>query len=145
MRFMVILKTTREAEEAALAAGPTEELLNAMGKFNSEMVAAGVLAGGEGLAPSSTGVTVRITDDETVVLDGPFAETKELIAGFWLLQVGSREEAVEWARRIPTQAGQTTEVEVRRIMEAEDFGEAFTPEARAAEDELRARITEQHG
>ncbi|HZG97604.1 MAG TPA: YciI family protein [Nocardioidaceae bacterium] len=145
MRFMVILKTTPEDEKAALAAGPSEELLNAMGKFNSDMVKAGVLLGGEGLAPSDTGAHVAITQDDVVVLDGPFAETKELIAGFWLLQVSSREEALEWVKRIPAEAGKTTRVEVRRIVEAEDFGEAFTPEARAAEDKLRATIAEQHG
>ena len=145
MRFMVILKTTPEAEKAALAAGPSEELLNAMGRFNTDMVKAGVLLGGEGLAPSDTGAKVTITQDDVVVLDGPFAETKELIAGFWLLQVSSREEALEWVKRIPTEAGRTTEVEVRRIMEAEDFGDAFTPEARAAEDKLRETIAEQHG
>jgi hypothetical protein len=145
MRYMVILKTTPEAEKAALGAGPSAELLNAMGKFNSDMVKAGVLLGGEGLAPSDTGAHVTITEDDVVVLDGPFAETKELIAGFWLLQVSSREEALEWAKRIPTEAGKTTQVEVRRIMEAEDFGEAFTAEARAAEDRLRETIAEQHG
>jgi hypothetical protein len=145
MRFMVILKTTPEDEKAALAAGPSEELLNAMGTFNSDMVKAGVLLGGEGLAPSDTGAHVTITEHDVVVLDGPFAETKELIAGFWLLQVSSREEALEWVKRIPAEAGKTTRVEVRRIVEAEDFGEAFTPEARAAEDKLRATIAEQHG
>ena len=145
MRFMVILKTTPEVEKANAAKGPTEELLNAMGKLNSDMVKAGVLLSGEGLAPSDTGVKVTITTDDVVVLDGPFAESKKLIAGFWLLQVSSREEAVEWVKRIPTEAGETTEVEVRRIMEADDFGDEFTPEARAAEEKLRQQIAEQHG
>lgn len=145
MRFMVILKTTPEAEKAAATTGPSEEMLDAMGQLNSEMVKAGVLLGGEGLAPSDTGTKVTITTDEVVVLDGPFAETKELIAGFWLLQVSSHEEALEWVKRIPTPAGGTTEVEVRRILEADDFGDEFTPEARAAEDRLRATIAEQHG
>lgn len=145
MRFMMILKTTPEIEKNQLATGPTTELLDAMGRYNTELVSAGVLLGGEGLAPSGTASTVTITEDDVVVLDGPFAETKELIAGFWLLQVSSQEEAVEWAKRIPTPPGETTRVEVRRITEADDFGEAFTPEARAAEDRLRDAIAEQHG
>ncbi|MEP7762895.1 YciI family protein [Sanguibacter sp. 25GB23B1] len=145
MRFMMILKTTPAAEKAAQAAGMTAELIDAMGKFNSDMVKAGILLGGEGLMPSDTATTVTITEEDTVVLDGPFAETKELIAGFWLLQVSSQEEAVEWAKRIPTPAGDTTVVEVRRIVEADDFGDDFTPEARAAEDRLRDTIAAQHG
>lgn len=145
MRFMMILKTTPEIEKNQLTTGPTAELLEAMGRFNTDLVNAGVLLGGEGLAPSDTASTVTITEDDVVVLDGPFAETKELIAGFWLLQVSSQEEAVEWAKRIPTPPGETTRVEVRRIVEADDFGEEFTPEARAAEDRLREKIAEQHG
>lgn len=145
MRFMMILKTTPAAEKVAQAAGMTAELIDAMGKLNSDMVKAGVLLGGDGLAPSDTATTVEITETDAVVLDGPFAETKELIAGFWLLQVSSQEEAVEWARRIPSPGGVTTVVEVRRIVEADDFGDEFTPEARAAEDRLRDTIAEQHG
>lgn len=145
MRFMMILTTTPEEEKAALAAGTTSEALDAMGAFNAEMVRAGVLLGGEGLTPSSTATRVTITDEDVVVLDGPFAETKELIAGFWLLQVSSQEEAVEWAKRIPDVGGGGTVVEVRRVHESEDFGDAFTPEARAAEDRLRETIAQQHG
>lgn len=145
MRYMMILKTTPEIEKAQLATGPTAELLDAMGEFNTDMVNAGILLGGEGLAPSDTATTVTVTTEDVVVLDGPFAETKELIAGFWLLEVSSREEAVEWAKRIPTAPGETTRVELRRIVEADDFGEVFTPEARAAEDRLREKIAEQHG
>jgi hypothetical protein len=145
MRFMMILKTTPAAEKVAQAAGMTAELTDAMGRFNSDMVKAGVLLGGDGLAPSDTATTVEITEADAVVLDGPFAETKELIAGFWILQVSSQEEAVEWAKRIPATGGDTTLVEVRRIAEADDFGDEFTPEARAAEDRLRDTIAEQHG
>lgn len=145
MRFMMILKTTPEEEKAALAAGMTTEALDAMGAFNADMVQAGILLGGEGLTPSTTATQLTITDEDVVVLDGPFAETKELIAGFWLLQVSSQEEAVEWAKRIPNVGGGKTVVEVRRVHESEDFGDEFTPEARAAEDRLRETITQQHG
>ena len=139
MRFMVIVKATNETEAGVL---PTEEQLAAMGKFNEELVNAGVMLAGEGLQPSSKGARVRFSGAERTVIDGPFAESKELIAGFWLWQVRSLDEAVEWLSRAPFDADGTApvEVEIRPVFEAEDFGEAFTPELRAQEQRLRERI-----
>ena len=139
MRFMVLVKADENSEAGAM---PSAEILNEMGKFNEKLVKAGVLLAGEGLHPSSKGVRIRFSGKERTVTDGPFAETKELIAGFWLLQVKSRDEVIEWMKRAPFDGG--TEIEVRQVFEAEDFGDEFTPEARAAEERMRAQIADQH-
>jgi hypothetical protein len=138
MRYMVIVKATKESEAGVM---PTEQMLNEMGKFNAELVKAGVLLAGEGLTPSSQGTRIKFKGKDRVVVDGPFAETKELVSGFWILQVRSKEEVIEWIKRAPF--GQDAEVEIRRIFEAEDFGPEFTPEARAAEDRLRSQVAAQ--
>ncbi|WP_338764720.1 YciI family protein [Massilia sp. METH4] len=135
MRFMIIVKATPDSEAGRM---PSTELLAAMGKYNEELVNAGVMLAGEGLHPSSNGVRIRYHGKERTVIDGPFSETKELIAGFWLIQVKSREEAIEWLKRAPMQDGD--EVEIRQVFEAEDFGAEFTPELREQEDRLRDRI-----
>ena len=134
MRFMVIVKASEESEAGVL---PSTEDLAAMGKDNEELVKAGVMLVGEGLHPSSKGARVRFEGTKRTVIDGPFAETKELIAGFWLWQVKSKEEAIEWLKRAPFDGG--TEVEIRQVFEADDFGEAFTPELREQEERLRAQ------
>lgn len=134
MRVMVLVKATEDSEAGVL---PGEELLRQMGAFNEELVRAGVMLAGEGLHPSVKGVRVRFSREGTTVIEGPFAETKELIAGFWLWQVSSMAEAVEWARRIPNPDGVHGEVEIRPVLEEEDFGEAFTPELREQERRLR--------
>ncbi len=139
MRYMVIVKASEAPEQGVL---PSEQELAEMGRFNEELVKAGVMLAGDGLHPSSKGARIRYDGDKRTVIDGPFAETKELIAGFWILQVNSREEALEWAKRAPFREG---EVEVRQIFEADDFGEAMTPELREQEDRLRATVAEQHG
>jgi hypothetical protein len=120
---------------------PDEALLTEMGKYNEELVNAGVMLAGEGLHPSSKGARVRFEGDKRTIIDGPFAETKELIAGFWLIQAKSREEAIEWIKRAPFDGG--TEIEIRQVFEADDFGDALTPELREAEDRLRARAESQ--
>src|SRR5450432_18265 len=135
MRVMVIVKATPDSEAGIL---PTEQQLAEMGKFNEELVKAGVMLTGEGLHDSSKGVRVRFGQGKGAVIDGPFTETKELIAGFWLWQVKSVAEAVEWIRRSPFRNG-NEEIEIRRVFEAEDFGENLTPELRAQEESLRAR------
>ena len=135
MRVMVIIKATPESENGVL---PSEPQLNAMGKFNEELVKAGVMLAGEGLHPSSKGVRVRFGQGKGTMVDGPFTETKELIAGFWLWQVKSVDEAVEWIRRSPFRSG-NEEVEIRRVFEADDFGDNMTPELKALEERLRAR------
>lgn len=140
MRVMVLMKATPASEAGEL---PGEALLTAMGAFNAQLVDAGVLLAGEGLHPSSRGARVRFDADGLQVVDGPFTETKALVAGFWLLQVRSFAEAVEWARRIPNPAGDTFEVELRPVFEAADFGEAFTPGLREQENHLRARLDSQ--
>ena len=137
MRFMIIVKATKESEAGVM---PSEQLLADMGKFNEELAKAGVLLAGEGLQPSSKGARVKFSGKKRTVVDGPFAETKELIAGFWILQVSSREEVLEWVRKAPFREG---EVEVRRVAEAEDFGDAFTPELREQEDRIRAGVEQQ--
>ena len=137
MRFMVIVKADKNSEAGVM---PTTELLAEMGKFNEELVKAGVMLAGEGLQPSSKGARVRFNGDKRAVIDGPFAETKELIAGFWLWQVRSREEAIEWLKRAPFREG---EVEIRQVFESEDFGEEFTPELREQEERLRQKIGKQ--
>jgi hypothetical protein len=135
MRVMVMVKATSESEAGKM---PSTELLAAMGNFNEELVKAGVMQAGEGLHPSSRGKRVRFSGTQRTVIDGPFAETKELVAGFWLWEVKSMEEAVEWVRRCPNPMESESEIEIRRIFEAEDFGAEFTPELRAQEDRLRA-------
>src|SRR5947207_14091569 len=136
MRFMVIVKANKDSEAGVL---PDEKILNAMGKYNEELVKAGVMLAGEGLQPSSKGARVRFSKGKKTVIDGPFAETKELVAGFWLWQVKSREEAIEWLKRAPFE---DTEVEIRQRLEADDFGEAFTPELREQERRVGEKMTE---
>ena len=141
MKFMILVKANKDSEAGVM---PSTEELTAMGKFNEELVKAGVLLAGEGLQPSSKGARVRFSGDKRTVIDGPFAETKELIAGFWLIQVKSKEEAIEWVRRAPNpMPGTESEVEIRQVFEAEDFGEALTPELRAQEERLRAQAAAQ--
>jgi hypothetical protein len=136
MRFMVIVKASKESEAGAM---PSHEILAAMGKYNEELVKAGVMLAGEGLHPTSKGKRVRFSGTQRTVIDGPFAETKELIAGFWLFKATSMDEAIEWVKRAPFDGG--TEVEVRQVFEAEDFGAEFTPELREREERLRAEIS----
>ena len=136
MRFMVIVKASKDSEAGKM---PSQELLAAMGKYNEELVKAGIMLSGEGLHPSSKGARVRFSGDERIVTDGRFTETKELIAGFWIWQVKSREEAIEWVKRCPNpMPGSEAEIEIRQVFEAEDFGEEFTPELREQEDRVRA-------
>jgi hypothetical protein len=137
MRFMVIVKATPESEAGQL---PSTELLEAMGKYNEELAKAGIMLAGEGLQPSSKGARVRFNGSERSVVDGPFAETKELIAGFWLWEVRSMEEAVEWVKRCPNPMEGESEIEIRQVFEADDFGENMTPELREAEERLRAEV-----
>jgi hypothetical protein len=135
---MVMVKASAESEAGVM---PSEQLLTEMGKFNEELVRAGVLLAGEGLQPSSKGARVRFSDSKRTVIDGPFPETKELVAGFWLLQVKSKEEAIEWIKRCPNPMPGESEIEIRQVFEAEDFGAEFTPELREQEERLRAGIT----
>jgi hypothetical protein len=134
---MILIKADKNTEAGVM---PDEKLLTAMGKFNEELVKAGVLLAGEGLHPSSRGARVRFSGDKRTVIDGPFAETKELIAGFWLWQVKSKEEAIEWVKRCPNPTGSEAEIEIRQVFEAEDFGAEFTPELREQEERLRAEV-----
>ncbi len=134
MRFMVLVKADKNSEAGAM---PTEKELTEMGKFNEELVKAGVMLAGEGLHPSSKGVRVRFSGKNRTVIDGPFSETKELVAGFWIWQVKSMEEAIEWLKRAPF--GGDTEVELRQVFEADDFGKEYTPELRAQEERIRAQ------
>ncbi|MES3020733.1 MAG: YciI family protein [Pseudomonadota bacterium] len=137
MRFMILVKATAESEAGKM---PSEELLTAMGKYNEELVKAGVMVAGEGLHPSAKGARVRFSGAGRTVVDGPFSETKELVAGFWLWECSSREEAIEWVRRCPNPMEGDSEIEIRQVFEASDFGEEFTPELREQEDRLRATI-----
>jgi hypothetical protein len=138
MRFMVIVKADKNSEAGAL---PDEKLLAEMGKFNDELVKAGVLLAAEGLQPSSKGARVRFSGNKRTVIDGPFSETKELVAGFWLFQVKSKEEAIGWVKRAPNPfPGTESEIEIRQVFEAEDFGPEFTPELRKQEERQRASI-----
>jgi hypothetical protein len=138
MRFMVIVRATKQSEAGML---PDEKLLADMGKFNEELVKAGVLLSAEGLQPSSKGARVRFSGEKRTVIDGPFTETKELIAGFWLWQVKSKQEAIEWVKRSPNPfPGMDSEIEIRQVFEAEDFGPEFTPKLRAQEERLRAQM-----
>ena len=134
MRFMIIVKATKNSEAGVM---PDEKLLTAMGKYNEELAKAGVLLAAEGLQPTSKGARVKFSGNKRSVIDGPFAETKELIAGFWLWQVKSMDEAIEWLKRAPFDGG--TEIEVRPVFEADDFGPALTPELREQEERLRAQ------
>ncbi len=134
MRFMILLKADENTEAGVM---PTEERLAEMGRYNEEMVKAGVLLAGEGLQPSSKGARVKFSGDSRTVVDGPFTETKELIAGYWLIQVKSREEAIEWVKRCPNPLDGEAEIEIRQVFEAEDFGEEFTPELREQEERIR--------
>jgi hypothetical protein len=136
MRFMVIVKATKESEEGA---PPDEKLMAAMGKFNEELVKAGVMLAGEGLQASSKGARVRFSGDKRTVIDGPFAETKELIAGFWLWQCKSKEEAVEWVKRCPNPFNTDSEIEIRQVFEMEDFG-TLSPEIIEQEERLRSQL-----
>src|SRR5712675_2550688 len=136
MRFMVMVKATKDSEAGVM---PTEKLLAAMGKYNEELVKAGVMLAGEGLQASSKGKRVRFSGEKRTVIDGPFTETKELIAGFWLWQVRSMEEAIEWVKRCPNPHDGESEIEIRQVFEAEDFGPALTPELRKQEADLRAQ------
>ena len=137
MRFMIIVKASKDSEAGVM---PSEQLLTEMGKFNEELAKAGVLLAAEGLHPSSKGARVRFSGSNRTVIDGPFAETKELIAGYWLWRVKSKEEAVEWVKRCPNPHNEETEVEIRQVFEPEDFGAEFTPELREQEERLRAEI-----
>ena len=139
MRFMVLVKATEESEAGVM---PSQELLAAMGNYNVELVKAGVMLAGEGLHPSSKGARVRFSGKERTVVDGPFTETKELVAGFWLIQVKSKEEAIEWVKRCPNPMEGESHIEIRQVFEAEDFGEEFTPELREAEERLRAKAAQ---
>ena len=136
MRVMAIVKSTPDSEAGVM---PSEELLRQMGEFNEEMVKAGVMLAGEGLHPSAKGARVEFGGEAPAVQDGPFAETKELIAGFWIMQVDSMEDAVEWIKRCPNPDGVHSEIEIRQVYEAEDFGEEFTPELREQQERLRAQ------
>ena len=135
MRFIVMVKATEDSEAGVM---PSTEMLAAMGAYNEELVKAGILLAGDGLHPSSNGVRVRFSGDKRSVIDGPFAETKELVAGFWIFEVKSLEEAVEWVKRCPNPMTEDSEIEIRQIFEADDFGEAFTPELREQAERLRA-------
>ena len=140
MRFMAIVKANKDSEAGVM---PSEQLLTEMGKFNEELVKAGVMLAGEGLHPSSKGARVRFSGSKRTVIDGPFPETKELVAGFWLLQVKSKEEAIEWIKRCPNPMEGESEIELRQVFEAEDFGAEFTPELREQEQRLRAQTAAQ--
>ena len=137
MKVMVMVKATKSSEAGEM---PSEQLMTDMGKFNEELVNAGVMLAGEGLHPSSKGVRVRFSGKDRVVTDGPFAETKELVAGFWLWKVDSMEQAIEWVRRCPNPMMEDSDIEIRPLFEMEDFGESMTEELREQEDRLRARI-----
>jgi hypothetical protein len=137
MRFMLIVKADADTEAGCM---PSQELIEEMGRYNEELMKAGVLLAGDGLHPSSAGARVLFSGDKRTVVDGPFAETKELIAGFWIIQVGSRDEAIEWVKRCPNPTGGESTIEIRQVFEAEDFGEEFTPEARAAEARIREQL-----
>ncbi len=140
MKFMVLVKANADSEAGVM---PSEELLAQMQKYNEELVNAGVMLAGEGLHPSSKGARINFSGSERTVIDGPFTETKELIAGFWLWEVKSREEAIEWAKRCPNPMEGESQLELRQVFEADDFGEAMTPELRKLEDRLRAKVEDQ--
>ena len=137
MRFMILVKADKNTEAGVL---PSEQLLAEMGNYNAELVKAGVLLAGEGLQPSSKGARVKFSGTKRTVIDGPFTEVKELIAGFWLIDVKSKQEAIEWVKRAPNPTGEESEIEIRQVFEAEDFGPALTPELREQEEQLRAQV-----
>jgi hypothetical protein len=142
MRVMVMVKATAESEAGQM---PSTELIAAMGRYNEELVKAGIMLGGDGLKPSSKGVRVRFSGKDRTVVDGPFAETKELIAGYWIWQVQSMDEAIDWVRRCPNPMPSESEIEIRPFFEAADFGEAFTPELQENEERLRQQIESNQG
>ena len=137
MRFMILLKANKDTEAGVR---PSEQLLTAMGKYNEELVKAGVMLAGEGLQPTSKGARVKFSGEKRSVVDGPFTDAKDLVCGFWLWRVKSKEEAIEWVKRCPNPAGDEAEIEIRQVFEAEDFGAEFTPELREQEERLRAEI-----
>ena len=139
MRFMVLVKSDKKSEAGVL---PSTELLAQMGKFNEELVNAGVMLAGEGLQPSSKGTRIRFSGEKRTLIDGPFAEAKELVAGFWIWQVKSKEEAIAWAKRCPNPTGGEAEIEIRQVFEAEDFGKVLTPELREQEARVAQRMAE---
>ena len=140
MRFMIMVKATKDSETGVM---PSEQLLTEMGKFNEELINAGVMLAGDGLHPSSKGARVQFSGNKRTVIDGPFAGTKQLIAGYWVWQVNSKEEAIEWVKRCPNPAGDDKEgeIEIRQLFEAEDFGAEFTPELRKQEEHLRKKLS----
>ncbi len=138
MRFMVMVKATKDSEAGVV---PSEELLTAMGKYNEELAKAGIMLAGEGLQPSSKGARVRFSGSKRTVVDGPFAETKELVAGFWLWKVKSKEEAIEWVKRCPNPMPGDSEIEIRQVFEAEDFGEQFTPELKEQAERVYMQVS----
>jgi hypothetical protein len=140
MRFMILIKADKDTEAGVM---PSEQLLAEMGRFNEELVNAGVLISGEGLHPSSKGARVRFSGKQRSVVDGPFTESKELIAGFWLWQVKSKEEAIEWVKRCPNPTGEASEIEIRQVFELDDFGAELTPELRAQEERVFAQAKAQ--
>lgn len=139
MRCMILIKANHDTENAVM---PSEQLLTEMGRYNEELVKAGIMLAGEGLHPTSRGARVRFSGSARSVVDGPFAETKELIAGFWLWQVRDLQEAIEWVKRCPNPTGEDSEIEIRPVFEADDFGAEFTPELREQEERLRAQIAD---
>ena len=142
MRFMVIVKATKESEAGVM---PSETLLTEMGKYNEELVKAGVMLAGDGLHPSAKGARVKFSGTERAVTRGPFPETQQLVAGFWLFKVKSLDEAIEWVKRCPNPHPGQSEIEIRQVFEAEDFGPELTPEARAAQERMRAKLAEGEG
>lgn len=138
MRFMVMVKATQDSENGVM---PSEQLMTEMGRFNAELVNAGVMLAGEGLHPSSTGVRMRFSGSTRTAIEGPFSQTQELVAGFWLWQLRSMEEAIEWVKRCPNPMMSDSEIEIRRVFEAEDFGAEFTPELREQEERLREQLS----
>jgi hypothetical protein len=137
MRFMILVKATRDSEAGVM---PSEQLLTEMGRYNEELVKAGVMLAGEGLHPSARGARVRFSGRDRTVVDGPFAETKELVAGYWMWRCASLQEAIDWVKRCPNPMPGESEIEIRQVFEAEDFGEALTPELRDQEERLRAQV-----
>ena len=137
MRFMVLIKADKDSEAGVL---PNEQLLTAMGNFNDELIKAGVMVAGEGLHPSSKGARIKFSGEKRTVIDGPFTEAKELIAGFWIWQVSSKEEAIEWVKRCPNPMNGESEIEIRQVFEADDFGAEFTPELREQDERQRAQM-----
>lgn len=142
MKFMILVKATPESEAGEM---PSAEMLAAMGRYNEELVKAGVMLAGEGLHPSAKGARVRFSGKDRTVIDGPFTETRELVAGFWMWKCASLQEAIDWVKRCPNPMVSDSEIEIRQVFEAEDFGKAFTPELREQEERLRAEITAQQG